>query len=83
MHEEGEAMTTKKPWSQQTIEERVRTVLMAQQAFIDRVDPNDQALTQDNYKNNIGLYVLVDEHRQFIRILETILEHPPTEGEKQ
>ena len=75
-------MSAKKPWSQQTIEERVRTTLMAQRAFIDRVDPNDQVLTHDNYKNNIGLYVLVDEHRQFIRILETILENPPTEGEK-
>lgn len=72
-------MTTKL-WSEQTIEERVRTVLRTERAFIERIDPNDQALTQDNYKNNIGLYVLVDEHRQFIRVLENILEK--TTGEE-
>lgn len=73
------AATTKKLWSQQTIEERVRTALRAERMFIERIDPDDQALTQDNYKNNIGLYVLVDEHRQFIRVLENILEKTTAE----
>lgn len=66
--------TPKKRWSQQTVEERVRSILKSKQEFINRIDPDDQALTHDNYINNIGFYVLVDENREFIRILENILE---------
>ena len=69
---------TKKPWSQQTVEERVRTALRSKKAFIERIDPDDQVLTSHNYKNNPRLYVWVDENRHFIRILENILEEPAT-----
>ena len=68
----------KKLWSQQTVEERVRTALRSKKAFIESVDPDDQVLTSHNYKNNPRLYVLVDENRHFIRILENILEEPAT-----
>ena len=69
---------TKKLWSQQTVEERVRTALRSKKAFIESIDPDDQALTHHNYENNPRLYVLVDENRHFIRILENILEEPAT-----
>ena len=63
-----------KLWSQQTIEERVRTALSAQQKIIEELDPSDTFLTLYNAKNDPVRYMQVDLNRHFLHVLEQILE---------
>ena len=65
---------TKKRWSQQTVEERVRTMLKYQQGIVERIDPGDQFLTHHNAVNDPVRYMMVDLNRHFMRVLEQILE---------
>jgi len=67
-------MSEKKLWSKQTIEERVRNVLSNQEKYVESIDPGDQLLTHHTYQNNLPLYVLVDENRHFLRVLQTVVE---------
>ena len=63
-----------KLWSQQTVEERVRTVLSAQQKTVEELDPGDTFLTLHNAKNDPVRYMQVDLNRHFLHVLEQILE---------
>lgn len=63
-----------KLWSKQTVEERVRTALSAQQRLVEEIDPGDTFLTHDNAVNNPTRYIYVDLNRHFLHVLETILE---------
>jgi hypothetical protein len=66
----------KKLWSQQTVEERVRTTLRHQQKIVEGMDPGDQFLTHHNAVNDPVRYMMVDLNRHFMRVLEQILEEP-------
>lgn len=66
-----------KPWSQQTIEERVHTHLRHQEKFVARIDPDDQMLTHDNFLNRPVDYYIVDLNRTFLTILQAIVDNPP------
>ena len=70
--------TTKKRWSQQTIEERVRNTLRNQKEIVERMDPDDQFLTHHNAVNDPVRYMMVDLNRHFMRVLEQILEETVT-----
>jgi len=65
-----------KLWSQQTVEERVRTALSAQQKIVEELDPGDTFLTLYNAKNDPVRYMQVDLNRHFLNILTLILEKP-------
>lgn len=71
---ENTAKPAGKLWSKQTVEERVRSVLSAQQQFVEEIDPGDTFLTHDNAVNNPVRYMQVDLNRHFLHVLETILE---------
>jgi hypothetical protein len=74
----------KKPWSKQTVEERVRNLLAHHEEYVEkRLDPGDQLLTEHTYKNNLALYVHVDDQRHFLRLLQSILEDPYVPKEKE
>lgn len=64
----------KKRWSQQTVEERVRTMLQHQRRIVEEQDPGDQFLTHHNAVNDPVRYMMVDLNRHFMRVLEQILE---------
>jgi hypothetical protein len=76
-------MTEKKLWSQQTVEERVRSLIRAQERFVEEIDPGDQFLTHDNFINDRVNYYIVDLNRDFLRRLQSIVDNPwtPKEGE--
>ena len=63
-----------KLWSKQTVEERVRSALSAQQRLVEEIDPGATFLTHHNAVNNPTRFVYVDLNRHFLHVLETILE---------
>ena len=65
-----------KPWSQQTIEERVHTHLRHQGDFVKRIDPDEQMLTHDNFLNRPVDYHIVDINRSFLTRLQAIVDNP-------
>ena len=65
-----------KPWSQQTIEERVHTHLRHQEDFVKRIDPDEQMLTHDNFLNRPVDYHIVDINRSFLTRLQSIVDNP-------
>ena len=76
-------MTEKKLWSQQTVEERVRSLIRAQERFVEEIDPGDQFLTHYNFVNKPVDYHIVDLNRDFLRRLQSIVDNPwtPKAGE--
>lgn len=63
-----------KPWSQQTIEERVDTSIKVWEDNLARVDHDGTALTHDTYNKDPLRYHTATDYQTFVQVLHSIRE---------
>jgi hypothetical protein len=72
----GRQMTEpKKPWSQQTTEERLDVVLRHYERALARIDHDGTALTHDTYLNDEVRYSTAQDYQEFLQALHSIKEN--------
>jgi hypothetical protein len=62
----------KKPWSQQTIEERINTAIIFWQKSLANVDHDGTALTHDTYNKDPVRYNMAETYSSFLQTLHAI-----------
>ena len=62
----------KKPWSQQTIEERLDNAISIWEKNLARVDHDGTALTHDTWVNDPERYCIAADYRVFVHTLHAI-----------
>tara|TARA_R110000822_G_scaffold9644_3_gene37254 strand:+ start:472 stop:696 length:225 start_codon:yes stop_codon:yes gene_type:complete len=62
----------KKPWSQQTIEERLDVVIRHYERALARVDHDGTALTHDTYLSDEVRYSTAQDYQGFLQALHNI-----------
>ena len=62
----------KKPWSQQTIEERLDNAISIWEKNLARVDHDGTALTHDTWVNDPERYGTAADYQEFVRTLHAI-----------
>ena len=63
-----------KPWSQQTIEERLDTAIKVWEDNLARIDHDGTALTHDTYNKDPLRYHTATDYQTFVQVLHSIRE---------
>jgi len=66
----------KKPWSQQTIEERVDTAISQWEKALARVDHDGTALNHDTYDKDPVRFSTATDYQTFVQVLHSIRGTP-------
>lgn len=65
-------MSTKKPWSEQTTDERVNTAILMWEKNLARIDPDGTAWTHDLYLSDPMRFHIAAAYQSFLETLHRI-----------